>query len=154
MQDFAVPLVSSPMGLERFEEFGFARDAPYFNAGVFLMDTSAWRQQRIGPRAIEYLERYRDSINLLDQDALNAVMGTRWKQLDYRWNVIAGLAARTFHRQKELDAAQLSDAIDRPGILALSEPRGSIRRILPKIEVRSCDRSSGSPPLPPSADPT
>jgi len=120
VQDLAVPLVSSPLGLKRYEELGFARSCPYFNAGVYLVDIEAWKMNQIGRRALEYLNRYRKSVNLMDQDALNAVLQSRWKPLDYRWNITGGLAARAHYHPQDVDVPQLERAIANPGIIHFS----------------------------------
>ena len=120
VQDLAVPLVSSPMGLRRYRELGFSRQDPYFNAGVYVVDVEAWRKHRISAGTLDYLERYERSINLMDQDALNAVIQNRWKPLDYRWNLTAGLVARAHHQPKQIDVAQLERAVANPAIVHFS----------------------------------
>jgi len=60
----------------------------YFNAGVLLIDLGLWRTMGVTEAAIEYLCRNTNCI-YIDQDALNAVLGTRYTQLDDRWNSLA-----------------------------------------------------------------
>ena len=115
--DMAVPRVSSPMGLRRFRELGFQPQDPYFNAGVYLADTEAWRARETGRLALEYLDRYRDDVNLLDQDALNAVLRDLWKPLDLRWNLISGLAGRPFFNAGEFEEEEYRSALAKPGIV-------------------------------------
>lgn len=117
VQDLAVPLVSSPMGLRRHAEIGFRPEAPYFNAGVFLADVAAWRRSRISRDAADYIEAYQADINLLDQDVLNAVARGRWKPLDLRWNLVSGPAGRSFRPAPGLDAVRLERAVANPGIV-------------------------------------
>lgn len=117
VQDLAVPCVSSPMGLKRYRDLGLAPHAPYFNAGVYVADMAAWREANTGTTAVRYIERYRDDINLLDQDALNAVIKGRWKPLDYRWNLVSGPAGRSFCPTDGLDTVQLKRAVANPGIV-------------------------------------
>jgi lipopolysaccharide biosynthesis glycosyltransferase len=115
--DMAVPVVSAPMGLKRHEALGIAADAPYFNAGVYLADVQAWKDASVTLRAIEYLERYRSDVNLLDQDALNAVLHDRWKRLDVRWNLIASLANRQHYRPDGIDLEEYRNALQHPAIV-------------------------------------
>ena len=117
VQDLAVPLVSSPMGILRFEDYGFARSDAYFNAGVYVVDVRAWREHDIGTVALDYLGLRGDAVNLLDQEALNVAIGGRWKALGYRWNVIAGIAGRSFHQPRGMDREELAQAIESPAIL-------------------------------------
>jgi lipopolysaccharide biosynthesis glycosyltransferase len=59
----------------------------YFNSGMLLVDMVAWREQRIGERALEEAHRLGDHLILHDQDALNAAIDGDWLELDQRWNV-------------------------------------------------------------------
>ena len=93
VQDAAIPLVSSRRGLRAVETIGIPASAPYFNAGVMLMDLEAWRRENVTARAVEYL-RAAAHVDFLHQEALNAVLWDGWRPLPARWNVIAGLAGR------------------------------------------------------------
>lgn len=115
--DMAVPLVSSPMGLRLFRELGFKTQDPYFNAGVMVVDVAAWRQHETGQRALDYLHRHSKAVNLLDQDALNAVLRGLWKPLDLRWNLISGLAGRPFFMAENFDGEEYRHALADPGII-------------------------------------
>ena len=53
----------------------------------------------------------------MDQDALNAVVEGRWKPLDLRWNLTAGLVERRHYHPKHSDIAQLQQAVANPGIV-------------------------------------
>lgn len=117
VQDMAVPWVSSAMGIGTYRELGFDTRDPYFNAGVYLVDLAAWRKHDTGQRAIDYIKRHGDSINLLDQEALNAALHGRWKQLDLRWNLIAGLAGRRHYTLEGVDPDMYHQAIEHPGIV-------------------------------------
>lgn len=103
--DMAIPLVSSPRGLRDRRALGIPDAAPYFNAGVMLMDLAAWRTEAVAARAIDYLRRAA-SVDFLHQEALNAVLWDRWRPLDARWNLISGLSGRFGH-----------DLVDRPAIV-------------------------------------
>ncbi|GIM94385.1 glycosyltransferase family 8 protein [Paractinoplanes toevensis] len=87
VRDDYVPTVSSPYGVPGWRELGLAADLPYFNSGVLLIDLDAWRRQRIGEKAVQYLTQHAGDIRLFDQDALNAVCAGRWHELDTPWNV-------------------------------------------------------------------
>lgn len=87
VRDDYVPTLASPYGLPTWQQDGLNPGLPYFNSGVLLIDLDAWRRERVGEHAIEYLLAHRDDIRLFDQDALNAVAAGRWRQLDTVWNV-------------------------------------------------------------------
>lgn len=84
-QDPFIPVVSSPDGLSNYRELGLRPDCTYFNAGVMLVDTGRWRQQRVSERAFDYAARHWRSLHLYDQDCLNAALAGDWKELDHRW---------------------------------------------------------------------
>jgi lipopolysaccharide biosynthesis glycosyltransferase len=65
------------------------RDAPYFNAGVLLVDVERWAGEDVGPRAREIVNAHPD-LRCLDQDALNVVLVDDWAALPSEWNVPAG----------------------------------------------------------------
>jgi lipopolysaccharide biosynthesis glycosyltransferase len=88
VRDSIVPLVSSRYGIRRWRELGFSRDAPYFNAGVMLVDVGRWREDDIGALAREYLRQAPD-VMLWDQEGLNVALYGLWGELDPRWNRMA-----------------------------------------------------------------
>ena len=57
VRDSVVPQVSSPYGIRRWRELGLPRSAPYFNAGVMLVDVNRWRDDDIGALADGYLRQ-------------------------------------------------------------------------------------------------
>ena len=64
----------------------FQSGAPYFNAGVLLIDMNRWREQQVGQKASALLWKYGSRLPGRDQDALNCVLAGRWKVLPPRWN--------------------------------------------------------------------
>lgn len=58
----------------------------YFNSGVILIDTLAWRLRHISERADAYLALTRSARRFPDQDALNVACHRDWHRLDKRWN--------------------------------------------------------------------
>jgi lipopolysaccharide biosynthesis glycosyltransferase len=78
--------VGQPGGLANHRELGIPAAAPYFNAGVLLINLKKWREQNTGERVLSYLSTHRAVIQLADQEALNAILWNDWGELDYRWN--------------------------------------------------------------------
>jgi lipopolysaccharide biosynthesis glycosyltransferase len=95
--DAAIPLCRSPRGVKRWRERGIPADAPYFNAGVMLMDLRAWRERQITHRAIGYLRESSGAVDFFHQEALNATAWNDWSCLGPRWNIAAS-EGRPFHR--------------------------------------------------------
>ncbi len=89
--DSLVPTVSSRFGVSGFADMELDESAPYFNAGMMVIDPARWRSSKVAAMALEYLRRFRDRIVFWDQEALNAVLANRWKEVDPRWNWSANL---------------------------------------------------------------
>ncbi|WP_075880511.1 glycosyltransferase family 8 protein [Vreelandella massiliensis] len=58
----------------------------YFNSGVMLIDLTAWRNRRVGERALAYLEKNGENARYPDQDALNYVLEGDCYKLPPAWN--------------------------------------------------------------------
>lgn len=99
VQELLSPFVSSPRGLLNYRPLGLAPETPYFNSGVMLMDLVQWRNERLGERIIQYIERQERDVRWWDQDGLNAVLAGKWFSLDPRWNV--GALEIAFDRGEE-----------------------------------------------------
>ena len=93
VRDPFVPLVASAFGVRHWRRLGLERDAPYFNAGVMVVDMDRWRALDVAGRSLAYLHRHGRSVYFNEQEAMNAVLGGAWAPLDDRWNV----SANPFH---------------------------------------------------------
>jgi lipopolysaccharide biosynthesis glycosyltransferase len=60
----------------------------YFNAGMLVVDTAAYREAAIKERALTY-STSGSEIPYAEQDCLNAVVDS-WLELDYSWNFLMG----------------------------------------------------------------
>ena len=117
VQDLAVPTVAAPMAIRDHARLGLDPAAPYFNAGVMLIDTARWRDAQIGDRALAYLAEHATAVNLFDQEALNVAVAGRWLRVSCAWNLIASVAGRPF---LAVDAGQREDyeaGLREPGIV-------------------------------------
>lgn len=79
-------VVSDPDCVVNYRELGIPGDAPYFNAGVLIMNLAKWRDAGIDAQVLAHLSDYQDIIRMADQEALNAVLWNDWQELDYSWN--------------------------------------------------------------------
>lgn len=79
----------------------------YFCAAVLVIDLRRWRTDRIGERAIRYLEEHPDT-PYSDQDALNFACDGKWLNIEHRWN--------SYQVDVQKPVAQLPPA-DRPAII-------------------------------------
>lgn len=81
-----IQTLSHPAGVKNYTDYGGNADSPYFNAGVMVINLELWREEVISSKAIDYIQKNRKSIKLNDQEALNAVLIGKWRELDPRWN--------------------------------------------------------------------
>jgi len=65
---------------------GLAPNAPYFNAGVLLIDLDAWRRIDVAAECFAFLARCGKLAISMDQDALNFVLRGQWMRLSQRYN--------------------------------------------------------------------
>lgn len=100
-----------------YRELGLDPAGRYFNAGVMVIDRERWRQERIGPRAVEALERFREHVVWWDQYALNVTLAGRWGPLDHRWNQVAHVHAYPSWRESPVDRETFRRVRDDPWVV-------------------------------------
>ncbi|MEO8693087.1 MAG: glycosyltransferase family 8 protein [Acidimicrobiales bacterium] len=118
---------SAGLGLSDCTTFGMTRDTPYYNAGVLVVDTAAWRGERIAHRAIEFASEHPDDLQWADQDVINVLLGSRCHRLDAQWNLLWGGWGRRATRRRvgtALPPAELDRALSDPAIVHFA---GSIK---------------------------
>lgn len=116
-QDLAIPTVSSGMAIADSAWWQDEPHRPYFNAGLMLIDVATWKEQEVERRALAYLAARADAVNLFEQEALNAVLGSNWQRLSYRWNLIASVAGRPFLDTTWLDRDDYAASLRAPGFI-------------------------------------
>jgi lipopolysaccharide biosynthesis glycosyltransferase len=87
VRDRIIGTVSHPQGLPNWRDLELAPDAPYFNAGVLLIDSQLWRENQITERLYAYCFGRGDDLELFDQEALNAVLGREILALNPDYNM-------------------------------------------------------------------
>ena len=115
VQSLHFPYVGSPGAVSHWSDLDFDPRAPFFNAGVLVVDLDRWRSERVAKHALEYLRS-----PLLgrgaDQEALNvATIGT-WKQLPPTWNfqppmLNEGHGVHLYFDAEEIEHARTDPAI-------------------------------------------
>lgn len=60
--------------------------APYFNAGILLIDVPRWDASDILPKALDLMKTQPDVLNMHDQSVLNIVLRDNWSELSVAWN--------------------------------------------------------------------
>jgi len=85
-RDPLIPRLGSTFGVAGWQDLGLPPDAPYFNAGVMLIDVDRWRELETERRSFDYLHRFGRWVWFWDQEALNATLAGEWGFLDDGWN--------------------------------------------------------------------
>ena len=116
-QDIAIPQTSSGMAISQANRSRPGATAPYFNAGVMLIDRRQWLEAGVPEKALEYLAASAGRINLFDQEALNVAVGGNWLRISYRWNLIASVAGRPFLDTRALDNRDYRDSLAEPRLV-------------------------------------
>lgn len=80
------PSICTYGAMDRWPELGLDPRAPYFNAGVMMIDLDRWRELDVGGKALAHLASPLANGALADQEALNVVLSGHWTELDPRWN--------------------------------------------------------------------
>ena len=81
-----IAFVGAPRGIAMYRQLGIPADSKYFNAGVLLMNLTKWRDERISARVFDYMRRNRATLQMEDQEGLNAILFDDWGELPFRWN--------------------------------------------------------------------
>lgn len=88
LDDAVVAAVSDP-GFSSQCLLGLTNDAPYFNAGMMLIDLVRWRREAVGSSALHFRMTHPERVTYDDQCALNWILRGRWRELGAIWNVQA-----------------------------------------------------------------
>jgi lipopolysaccharide biosynthesis glycosyltransferase len=75
-----------PRPIPNYRELGLSPTAPYFNAGIMLVNVDRWRREQVACRALECLRDNAGQVRWWDQYALNTLFTGQWKIVDPRWN--------------------------------------------------------------------
>lgn len=70
------------------KKYYFRNIQSYFNSGVLLINTKKWQEENILEKAKNFLEKEKNirKIKYADQDILNHLLESKWKQLDKSFN--------------------------------------------------------------------
>ena len=131
VQDIVIPHVSSPKGLPNYEELGIPAESKYFNAGVLVINLEKWRIDKIGKKAIEYVEQNIETIRWWDQDGLNATLAGKWRELDPRWNQMSGIHEYSSWKDSQFPQDIYEELIHNPYVIHFN---GCFKPWLPNCE--------------------
>lgn len=118
------PSISTYGAMDHWPELGLDPRAPYFNAGLLMVDLHKWRTLDVGGRALAHLRSPLANGALADQEALNAVLAGQWRELHPRWNVQSPFYEHNRGVQLLYPDEVIDEARSRPAIIHyLSRPK-------------------------------
>ena len=79
-------MASARVRRQKNQFIGLPFDAPYFNAGVLMMDLKQWRSGNFAESIIALATQNKYPNH--DQDALNKFFMNNWQEIPLRWDVI------------------------------------------------------------------
>lgn len=79
-------MASARVRKQKNKFIGLPFDAPYFNAGVLIMDLKKWRDGNYAEAIIDLATQNKYPNH--DQDALNKFFMNNWQEIPLRWDVI------------------------------------------------------------------
>lgn len=119
-RDPFIPCVSSPNGLEHYRELGLAPSAPYFTGAMMVVNVDGWRRELVSERLLRYVAEHAMQLRTYDQDALNAVLAGRFRELDARWQVQPRALSLSPRVTPHLDDAERARLCEDPWIVHFS----------------------------------
>lgn len=111
------PYIGCLRPVPNYRALGLPPTAPYFNAGVLLVDLDVWRREDISGRLIACLEQNKGHVRWWDQYALNVVLAGRWGWLDPRWNQGSHIYVYPTCEQSPFDRQSFDSQRDDPYIV-------------------------------------
>lgn len=67
---------------------GLTAEAPYFNAGMLLIDLEKWREKKMTSRCMDYIRQHQGRVMHHDQGVLNGLLKDSWLRLPLKYNVM------------------------------------------------------------------
>lgn len=81
--------VSDTVSGETRLRVGMAENSPYINAGMVVMNLRKWREDNIGQRFVEFIDRYGGRVFHHDQGVLNGVLHGKCLTLHPKYNAMS-----------------------------------------------------------------
>lgn len=85
--DYVAAGVLEAMGSFHKKAIGLRRQDPYFNAGMFLVDVSKWRNENYDKKAADFIQKVNGKMEYADESVLNAIAATNMKVVSPKYNL-------------------------------------------------------------------
>ncbi len=93
ISDYMLGAIEDVEGIDSRNRLGLSNK--YFNAGVLLLNLEKIRKTDLLKDSVSYLEKNKNRIIYQDQDILNGLFNTQYKNLPLKWNVNSHMYFRT-----------------------------------------------------------
>jgi len=100
-----------------YQQLQIPADAPYFNAGVLVMDLEKWRNESLSEHLINFTRANFEFNVSADQYSLNAFLWNRWCHVDARWNQLQSIFGFPSWEESIFDQASYINLIEDPWIM-------------------------------------
>ena len=84
--DVRIRFFGNSQAVKNYKQLGFDENTKYFNTGILLMNTRAWRDRNLTDLVFKCIEENREFANYPDQYGLNVVLANQWLELDVNWS--------------------------------------------------------------------
>jgi lipopolysaccharide biosynthesis glycosyltransferase len=74
--------------VSNLSKLGISADAPYFNAGILVMDNRALLKMNFSKKCVHFLQENSGNYKFWDQSAINVICYNQIKSLDRAWNYL------------------------------------------------------------------
>ncbi len=111
------PYLSQIVALPPYRQFNIPAAAPYFNAGLLVINLDRWRADGTAEAILNFVEDHKDLVRYHDQDGLNAVLHDKWAMLDLRWNQIPHIYRYPSAEDSPFDRGVFEQVRDDPWIV-------------------------------------
>jgi lipopolysaccharide biosynthesis glycosyltransferase len=117
IDEYTHAAIANPLSQGDIARLGLPAASKYFNAGVLLLNLDRWRRERVVDQLLEYISRNPHNLRWWDQDALNATLHGRWRQLRPTWNAQWPFFWGRSCDELEVSLAELAEATTDPRIV-------------------------------------
>jgi lipopolysaccharide biosynthesis glycosyltransferase len=115
LDNYSIAAVIEPL-FNRHDALKIPYGTDYFNAGVMLINLEKWRSEQLSQKLIDYINQNNGSLEMLEQDALNALLFNQWLPLPIYWNVSTLYFVSTAGNLG-MSEHELQEILQQPGII-------------------------------------
>jgi len=115
ISEYFIAAVEAPK-FNRHNDLQMPINSKYFNAGVMLINLGKWRQYNISEKVRNFIINNSEKIINLDQDALNAILYNKWKEIPLKWNQPTNIF-EIDENETNFSKEEFMEAIENPSII-------------------------------------